>query len=41
MDSQARKKALYRAKLNANKVEKRIESPLVRRLVISRLMQLE
>lgn len=30
MDSQARKKALYRAKLNANKVEKRIESPLVR-----------
>ncbi|KAF7128963.1 hypothetical protein RHSIM_Rhsim10G0180400 [Rhododendron simsii] len=30
MDSQARKKALYRAKLNANKVEKRIQSPLVR-----------
>ncbi|GMP32460.1 hypothetical protein CsSME_00006206 [Camellia sinensis var. sinensis] len=30
MDAQARKKALYRAKLNANKLEKRIESPLVR-----------
>lgn len=30
MDAQARKKALYRAKLNASKQEKRIESPLVR-----------
>ncbi|KAL6959623.1 hypothetical protein U1Q18_039777 [Sarracenia purpurea var. burkii] len=30
MDAQARKKALYRAKLNASKLEKRIESPLVR-----------
>ncbi|KAK3023937.1 hypothetical protein RJ639_044700 [Escallonia herrerae] len=30
MDSQAKKKALYRAKLNAQKQEKRIESPLVR-----------
>ncbi|XP_052194022.1 protein ABA AND ROS SENSITIVE 1 isoform X2 [Diospyros lotus] len=30
MDAQARKKALYRAKLSANKLEKRIESPLVR-----------
>ncbi|PSS21450.1 Zinc finger protein [Actinidia chinensis var. chinensis] len=30
MDAQARKKALFRAKLNANKLEKRIESPLVR-----------
>lgn len=30
MDAQAKKKALYRAKLKAQKVEKRIESPLVR-----------
>lgn len=30
MDAQAKKKALYRAKLNAQKQEKRIESPLVR-----------
>ncbi|XP_057500997.1 protein ABA AND ROS SENSITIVE 1-like isoform X2 [Actinidia eriantha] len=30
MDAQARKKALFRAKLNANKLEKRIESPLVK-----------
>lgn len=30
MDAQARKKALFRAKLNAQKKEKRIESPLVR-----------
>ncbi|XP_047313489.1 protein ABA AND ROS SENSITIVE 1 [Impatiens glandulifera] len=30
MDLQARKKAVYRAKLNAHKSEKRIESPLVR-----------
>ncbi|GMP25665.1 hypothetical protein CsSME_00002423 [Camellia sinensis var. sinensis] len=29
-DAQVRKKALYRAKLNANKLEKCIESPLVR-----------
>ncbi|CAJ1953085.1 unnamed protein product [Sphenostylis stenocarpa] len=30
MDAQAKKKALFRAKLNAQKKEKRIESPLVR-----------
>lgn len=30
MDAQARKKALFRAKLNAQKKEKRIDSPLVR-----------
>ncbi|XP_028800502.1 zinc finger protein 830 [Neltuma alba] len=30
MDAQAQKKALFRAKLNAQKKEKRIESPLVR-----------
>lgn len=30
MDAQAQKKALFRAKLNAQKREKRIESPLVR-----------
>ncbi|XP_027111557.1 protein ABA AND ROS SENSITIVE 1-like [Coffea arabica] len=30
MDAQAKKKALYRAKLNAQKKEKRIDSPLVR-----------
>lgn len=30
MDAQAKKKALFRAKLNAQKKKKRIESPLVR-----------
>ncbi|KAF3966378.1 hypothetical protein CMV_009519 [Castanea mollissima] len=30
MDAQARKKAAYRAKLNAKKKDKRIDSPLVR-----------
>lgn len=30
MDAQAKKKALYRAKLNAQKADKRIDSPLVR-----------
>lgn len=30
MDAQARKKAVYRAKLNAKKKDKRIDSPLVR-----------
>ncbi|XP_027192403.1 protein ABA AND ROS SENSITIVE 1-like [Cicer arietinum] len=30
MDAQAKKKALFRAKLNAQKKDKRIESPLVR-----------
>jgi hypothetical protein len=30
MDAQARKKAVFRARLNAQKKEKRIDSPLVR-----------
>lgn len=30
MDAQAKKKALFRAKLNAQKKDKRIDSPLVR-----------
>lgn len=30
MDAEARKKALFRAKLNAQKKDKRIDSPLVR-----------
>ena len=30
MDAQARKKAVYRDKLNAKKKDKRIDSPLVR-----------
>lgn len=30
MDAKARNKALFRAKLNAQKKEKRIDSPLVR-----------
>lgn len=30
MDAQAKKKALYRAKLKAQKQDKRIDSPLVR-----------
>ena len=33
MDSQAKKKALFRAKLNAQKKEKRIDSPLVRLVI--------
>ncbi|WVZ14636.1 hypothetical protein V8G54_012202 [Vigna mungo] len=34
MDAQAKKKALFRAKLNAQKKEKRIESPLVRLVLV-------
>jgi len=35
MDAQAKKKALFRAKLNAQKKDKRIDSPLVRFVLFS------